>query len=90
MIRDVFPEAMIVRPADIFGWQDRFIHHYCYSCMCEILLDYSISMSTIFFYLVRRNILQQMCLYRKGDHTYKGPVHVNINHHNLLNKVNGN
>ncbi len=28
MIRDVFPTATVVRPADTYGHEDRFLHYY--------------------------------------------------------------
>lgn len=32
MVRDEFPDAIIVRPSDVFGYADRFFFSYCYQC----------------------------------------------------------
>jgi len=35
-VREEFPEATILKPADIFGSEDRFIHYYASRCKCQL------------------------------------------------------
>lgn len=39
-MRDVFPEAIIIKPSDIFGREDRFLNHF--ASMCSFLYSFSV------------------------------------------------
>lgn len=58
-----FPDATIIRPADILGWGDHFLHYYSHVWRHR----------TLFFFGPTQ---QGMVLWRKGEETIKQPVWV--------------